>query len=792
MKFSEQWLRCWADPDLSTAELAEQLTMAGLEVETVAAVAGPFTGVVVAAVLEVEDHPDADALKVCRVDDGSGEPLQIVCGAPNVAPGLKVPLARVGAVLPGEFKIRRARLRGVASEGMLCSESELELGEEEGGLLVLAPDAPSGMDLRQWLELDDQAIELDLTPNRADCLSLLGIARELAAINRLPPPESGVEPVAATTDEAMAVSLEAGESCPRYVSRVIRNVNPNRPTPTWLVERLRRSGIRSIDPIVDVTNLVLLERGQPMHAFDRARLQGSIRVRSARSGEQLEVLGGELLRLVEGELVIADDSGPVALAGILGGASTSVSAETRDIVLESAFFAPRPLAGRARHYGLHTDSSHRFERGVDPEGQVHAMERATRLILDIAGGEPGPLVEARLDDCLPARPEVTLRRARIARVLGIELKDEEVEDSLTRLGLTLERIEQGWRARPPSWRFDLAIEEDLLEELARIHGYNRLPLTPLDARIQPPPLREANTPTAAFAAVLVARGYCETISYSFVDPALQALLDPEITPLVVTNPISADLSVMRTTLWTGLLRTALYNSKRQQQRLRIFESGLRFLPGESGLVQQPTLGLLLGGQRDPESWAGRRAAVDFHDLKGDVEALLQRSGVAGECRFVASTHPALHPGQTAQVLRGQQCIGRLGRIHPEVQRKLGLSQPVFLAELELAGLGEAPLPRYQPLSRFPEVRRDLALLAPRELPAQVVLDAVREAAGALLKELRLFDLYEGDGIDIQRKSLALGLTFRHSSRTLVDDEVNEAVDAVVRHLASEHQVTLRN
>lgn len=792
MKFSEQWLRVWTDPAIDTRQLAEQLTMAGLEVEGVEPVAGEFRGVVVAQVADVAPHPDAESLWICQVDDGSGELLQIVCGAANVRAGMKVPLARIGATLPDGSPIKRARLRGVESQGMLCAAAELALGEDDDGLLELAADAPVGSDLRDWLQLDDVSIELDLTPNRADCLSIAGIAREVAVLNQQAVQSPVIESIPARIDDRLPVSLEAPDACPRYVGRIIRNVDVSQPSPTWLTERLRRSGIRSIDPVVDVTNYVLLELGQPMHAFDLAKLQGGIRVRAATAGEKLTLLDDQVLELEAGELVIADQHRAVALAGIMGGAATAVSAETRHLFLEAAFFSPRQLAGRARHYGLHTDSSHRFERGVDPARQAEAMERATELITAIVGGEPGPLVDVTESEHLPRQPAITLRRARIARVLGMTMEDREVERILQDLGMTTTMTEVGWLAMPPTWRFDLAIEADLLEELARVHGYHRLPVRDLDTTVVLAGAREADTSTSALSRQLMARGYREAITYSFVDPGLQRLLDPECVPVAVTNPISSDMSVMRTTLWAGLLGAARYNSKRQQQRLRLFESGLRFIPTAEGLQQEPSLALLLSGRREPESWASGQEAVDFHDLKGDVEALLQFAGIADECHFIPAAHAALHPGQCAAIYRGDRCTGYLGQLHPRLQRQLELPQPVFLAEMTLDSFCNAVVPTFQELSRFPEVRRDLALLVPRELLAQTVLDAVRKAAGETLQDLRLFDIYEGKGIDPQRKSIALGLTFRHSSRTLKDGEVNAAMEAVIGHLASEYGATLRN
>jgi len=790
MKFNELWLRTWVDPQLDTETLSAQLTMAGLEVDAITPVAGIFSGVVVGEIVAVAPHPDADKLRVCQV--AGAETVQVVCGAANARPGLKVPFATLGALLPGDLKIKQAKLRGVESFGMLCAAAELGLAEQSDGLLELPADAPVGTDIRAYLQLDDRVIEVGLTPNRADCLSIAGLAREVGVLNSIAVQAVSVEAVAATSGEVFPVEVIAGEDCPRYVGRVIRGVDLTRPAPEWLRERLRRCGIRSIDPVVDVTNYVMLELGQPMHAFDLERLQGGIRVRKAVQGETLETLDGQQLTLRADSLVIADHRGPLALAGVMGGRPSAVGAETKHIFLESAFFAPGHIAGKARSYGLHTESSHRFERGVDYALQIKAIERATQLILASVGGEPGPVRDTS-SASLPAPTAITLRRSSIARLLGVAIADDRVEQILRGLGLAVTSSAEGWSVLPPSWRFDIGIEVDLIEELARVHGYDHLPVRSIraDLPLAAKPERQLNL--AALRRVLTARGYQEAITYSFVDPKLQALLAPQQPVVELRNPISADMSVMRTTLWAGLLNTLSYNLNRQQQRVRLFETGLRFLPASEGLPQQEKmLAMVATGRRYPESWSSGAEPVDFYDLKGDLEALFALARVPAEVTYRAGSHPALHPGQSADIVRGGQVFGHLGALHPELQRQLGIDQPVYVLEIALANVLEGELPKFSELSRFPEVRRDLALLVDRELAAEAVLATARAAAGDYLRNLTLFDVYQGKGIDPQRKSLALGLTFQHSSRTLTEDEVNTTVEAVVDALKERLAATLRN
>ncbi|MCD6007090.1 phenylalanine--tRNA ligase subunit beta [Halomonas sp. IOP_31] len=786
MKFSEQWLREWVSPALATQALAEQVTMAGLEVDAVERVAAVFSGVVVAEVLSREPHPDADKLSVCRVDDGSAEPVQVVCGAPNVAVGQKVAFARVGAVLPDDtkadgFKIKKAKLRGVESRGMICSASELGLAEETSpGILELPLDAPGGVDLRDWMGLEDATIEVDLTPNRGDCLSLKGLAREVGVLNRLAVVEPAVSAQAAVHDASFPVHVSAVEACPRYVGRIVRNVDVNATTPLWMVERLRRSGVRAISPLVDITNYVMLELGQPMHAFDLANLEQAIEVRYAREGETLVLLDGQRIALRSDTLIIADAEKPLAMAGVMGGECSGVSDATRDVFLEAAFFTPLAVAGQARSYGLHTDASHRFERGVDPALTRQAIERATQLLLAIAGGEPGPLSETASPDHLPAEQHILLRAARLEQCLSMPLPGEEVIDILTRLGMQVSaQGDTSWRVGVPSWRFDVAIEEDLIEELARIHGYNRLPVRRPAARLSLQADDEARQPLSRLRRQLVARGYQEAISYSFVAPELQALLAPGVEAPRLANPISSDMAVMRASLLPGLLKALMHNLNRQQQRVRLFESGLVFRGDLDSLEQTAMLGGLVCGPRDPEGWAARRDDVDFFDLKGDLESLLAMGGNRDAWRFEPAEHPALHPGQTAAVLHLGQRVGWIGALHPAVRAELGLKSDPLVFEIELDRLVRGRLPRFAALSRYPEVRRDLALVVDESVAVQALLDTLRDQAGEWLTDLHLFDVYQGAGIAEGYKSVALGLTWQHPSRTLNDEEINQLVEAIV-------------
>lgn len=791
MKFSEQWLRSWVNPQVSRDELVARLSMAGLEVDSVTPAAGVFSGVVVGEVLSTEQHPDADKLRVCQVSNGA-ESFQVVCGAPNARPGIKIPFAMIGAELPGDFKIKKAKLRGVESNGMLCSASELQISEENDGLMELPTDAPVGQDIRTYLDLDDASIEVDLTPNRGDCLSLAGLAREVGALYAAPVTRPVIAAVAPSHDEVRPVEVLAAQACPRYLGRVVRNVDLSKPTPLWMVERLRRAGVRSIDAAVDITNYVMLELGQPMHAFDLAEINGGIRVRMAEEGEKLVLLDGQEVSLRADTLVISDHNRALAIAGVMGGEHSGVSDKTRDLFLESAFFDTIAIAGKARSYGLHTDSSHRFERGVDWQLAREAMERASALLLEIVGGEAGPIIEVVSQQQLPTVAPVTLRAERVEQMLGLKMDEAEIVRLLTGLGLAVSADGAGqWQVAVPSHRFDISIEVDLIEELGRLYGYNRLPVRYPQARLAPQAKAEAAVELPALRRLLVARGYQEAITYSFVDPKLFELFSPGVEPLLLANPISADMAAMRASLWPGLVKALQHNLNRQQSRVRLFESGLRFVGQLEGLKQEAMLAGVISGSRLPESWAHGREAVDFYDIKADVEALLAAAGAGESFTFVPGEHAALHPGQTARIEREGRLVGFLGAIHPELSKALGLDQPVYLFELVLADVTQGRMPVFKELSRFPEVRRDFALVVDQETPAEALLSAIRETAGEWLTDLKLFDVYHGKGIDPHRKSLAVGLTWQHPSRTLNDDEVSTTTQNILTSLEQRFNATLR-
>lgn len=787
MKISEKWLRTWVNPSISTEEMVEQLTMAGLEVEGTEPAAGEFTDVVVANVESVEKHPDADKLSVCQVTDGN-ETLQIVCGAANVRAGLSVALARVGAVLPGNFNIKPAKLRGVASAGMLCSEKELGLAEQSDGIMELPADAPVGTSLRDYLELDDTIIEIDLTPNRGDCLSVAGIARELGSLNQCDVTEEVHDPYTQKINDTFEVNIEAPEACSHYAGRVLRDVDVNAPTPVWMIERLRRSGIRSLGAVVDITNYVMIELGQPMHAFDLDQLDGRIRVRYAKESETITLLDGKSIDLDQNTLVIADNSRPLALAGIMGGENSGVNDQTRSIFLESAYFAQEVIAGKARGYGLHTDSSHRFERGVDPQLQVHAIDRATELILEICGGEVGPVTDVTTKAHPQDRHPIDLRYERINRVLGIQLEQDEIIDILERLGMEVKSFKDHWMVKPPSFRFDIEIEADLLEELVRIHGYNNIPRTQPKYHAAMREMSEHQQPLTRLRKSLVDRGYFEAITYSFVDPKWQAILDPDNAAVKLSNPLSSEMSVMRTTIWPGLLQAVRHNLNRQQNRVRLFETGQVFLQGDTEMAQIDRISGAICGLINDEQWAESSRAVDFYDLKADVESLF---GAEAEIEYRAEAHPALHPGQSAALYNNGKAIGWMGALHPQAVTELDLSNTVYIFELDLEAVCQSHLPSFRPLSKFPEVRRDLAILIDENVSAQSIEDCIRDSTSKILQEVRLFDIYTGKGVDKGLKSVAFGLILQDFSRTLTDLDIDSEIESVVNALNQNFAATLR-
>ncbi|MFT2099405.1 phenylalanine--tRNA ligase subunit beta [Marinomonas sp. 2405UD66-6] len=793
MKISENWLREWVNPSISSDDLVAQITMAGLEVDEVLPVASEFSGVVVGEIISADPHPNADKLQVCQVSDGT-DTFQVVCGAPNARPGIKIPFAKIGAVLGADFKIKKAKLRQVESFGMLCSASELGVSDDNDGIMELPLSLATGADFREVLGLDDKIIDVDLTPNRSDCLSLAGLAREVGVLNKVDLTPVDIVAVDVAIEDTFPVRVDAVEACPRYLGRVIRGVNVTAQTPLWMIEKLRRSGIRSIDPIVDITNYVMLELGQPMHAFDLANLSGSIVVRMAAADEKIVLLDGQEISLREDTLVIADEKAPLAIAGVMGGEGSGVNAETTDVFLESAFFAPIALAGKARSYGLHTDSSHRFERGVDASLQEKAIERATALILEIAGGQAGAVTHTVNEASLPDAAVVTLRRKKLDQYLAISIEKELVTDILTRLGLEmLEVNDEVWTVKSPSHRFDIAIEADLIEEVARIYGYDNLPSSMPQAAVNFTPLSEGKTPIQALRATLVSQGYQEAVTYSFIDPVLSKQFLPEIEPVPLENPISADMGVMRPSLIPGLVKAYLYNQNRQQSRVRLFETGRRFIGSVEALEdldQQQQISGLIAGSRHPEAWYHGSEKVDFYDLKAHVEALFELNN-GGQPTYERSACEFLHPGRSADIYIDGQFVGLMGELHPQLSKTLGANQPIYVFDIALNAVLNATLPEYKAVSRFPEVRRDLALLVDRSVPVSELERVIVSSAGEGFKNVLVFDVYQGQGIDETKKSVALGLTWQHPSHTLSDEEVNNSVEQTVTALAEQLGAVVR-
>ncbi len=792
MKFSEKWLREWVNPDIDSDTLSAMLTQAGLEVDAIEPVAGDFTGVVVGQVVSVEPHPDADKLRCCKVDVAGDELLSIVCGAANVRQDLKIPVAVVGSVLPGNFKIKKAKLRGVESFGMLCGASEIGLVDNANGLMELADDAPIGTDLRDYLDLDDVSIDVDLTPNRSDCLGIAGIAREVGVLTGCDLTQWPQETITEKSTKVLNITVDALTDCPRYIGRVIENVNVKAKTPLWMQEKLRRSGVRSLGPVVDVTNYVMLELGQPMHAFDLDKLEGGVTVRFANEAETLTLLDGQEITVNDNSLVIADDSSALALAGIMGGEASSVTDDTKHLFLEAAHFNPLVIAGRARVYGLHTDSSHRFERGVDPELPQVAIERATALLLDIVGGEVGPISESVSKENLPQEKVITLRASRIKRVLGIAIDAAQVEDQLTRLGLSLVAEDDSWQVTIPSFRFDLAIEVDLIEELGRLYGYDKLPETRPQGTVLTTDISEHTLATHRLQSLLVDRGYQEAITYSFVDPEIQKHLAVEgEQAIALANPISADLSVMRTSLWPGLIQAMVHNLNRQHDRIRLFEVGRSFRGTQDNVEQHRQIGGVVCGSRYAEQWSEKQRPVDFFDVKADVEALLDL-GADTTIRFVAEEHPALHPGQTARIYKGEEAIGWIGALHPRLNKPLDLNVRVYVFELALVQVLNAQVPSFEPLSKFPANRRDLALVVDSHTTAGEIEHCLNGVKSDILKEIQLFDVYSGDGVEDGKKSIAVAFNLQHAERTLTDEEVDALMQLIADRLEQEVGALIRS
>ena len=779
MQFSEHWLRSMCNPQIDGDALGHELTMAGLEVEECDPVAPPFSGVVVAAIVAADKHPDADKLKVCSVDDGSGELLQIVCGATNAAVGMKVPLARVGASLPG-FEIKAAKLRGVESFGMLCSARELGLSEDHSGLMQLAADAPLGADVRRFLGLDDKSFTVKLTPNRADCLSIVGIARELAALTGTPLSLPRVESLVAQIEDRREIVLDAPAACPRYCGRIIRGVNARAASPDWMKQRLERSGVRAISVLVDITNYVMLELGQPLHVFDDARLSGAIHVRHPAAGESVLLLNEQTVEPDADTLLIADEARALALAGIMGGEDSGVTLDTTDVFLESAFFAPDAVAGRARHYGFSSDASHRFERGVDFALARVAMERASALIVEFCGGRVGPVVEAVSPTDLPQRKPVGLRPARVRKVLGIALDDDAMARLLEGVGLTLTRDGDTFVVEPPSYRFDIEIEEDLIEEIVRLYGYDRVPAVAPSGRLEMLEVPESSRTSWRLRHLLADRDYQEVINYAFVDEVWERDLCGNANPIRLANPIASQMSVMRSSLIPGLVATLAANRKRQQSRIRVFEIGRCFEPkadGEpvEGYHQPLRLAALAAGGSAPEQWGLAARSVDFYDVKADLEALLAPQPV----EFAVVSHSALHPGRAASVRVDGRLVGILGQLHPMWVEAYDLGSAPVVFEIEFDAAVARLLAEYSEVARFPIVSRDLALILDASVASARVREVLMSAAPAIVKSVEVFDVYHGKGIEPGKRSLAFRVLMQDTRRTLEDSEVDGAMAEIL-------------
>ncbi|TXK65116.1 phenylalanine--tRNA ligase subunit beta [Alkalisalibacterium limincola] len=791
MKFPESWLREHVRTDASREELARRLTLSGLEVEEITQIGGELEGVVVAEILACEPHPDADRLQVCRVATGSGE-VQIVCGAPNARPGLKAPLAMVGAELPGGLKIKPAKLRGIESSGMLCSAKELLIDADASGLLELSADAPVGEALARHLGLPDASFELKLTPNLAHCFSIRGVAFDVAASFGSTVQPFEIKPVAPSTQARVAIALDAGADCPRYCGRVIEGIEAGAATPAWIADRLRRSGVRPVSLLVDVTQYVMLELGQPMHAFDRDALEGPVGVRRARPGETLKLLDEREVTLDPHYLLVTDGDRPVALAGVMGGWDSRVTQATRNVFLESAHFAPDAIIGRARKLGMHTDASHRFERGVDPELPRRALERATALILAAAGGQAGPVVEATADEHLRAPQAVRLRRGRLARVLGITVDEAEVERILRALGMQVDATPDGWVVVPPSSRFDIAIEEDLVEEVARIHGYDRIPTSLPTGEIRVAAPGEGMVEEAAVRRQLAGRDYLEAINYAFVDPRWLADWGMEHGTVALANPLSSELAVMRPSLLPGLVATVRRNRARQAGRVRLFELGRSFSAASDAQapVETRRVAAVACGPAVAEQWGEADREVDFFDLKGDLESLFALTATSA-LRFERADVEWLHPGRSARVLRDGRAVGWIGHLHPALAARLDLDGETVVFEVELDAVQSRAVARATPPSRYPSVRQDLAFVVPEAVSWQAMRDSLEQALGPLLREVVLFDRYVGKGLEPGTKSLAMGLILQDVSRTLAESDVEQARAAAITALTADHGAIIR-
>jgi phenylalanyl-tRNA synthetase beta chain len=788
MKISENWLREWVNPKVSTDELVEQLTMLGLEVDDTLPAAGDFTNVVIAKIVAMEKHPDADKLNVCQVDAGTGENLQIVCGAPNARVGLVAPLAMIGAVLPGNFKIKKSKLRGLESNGMLCSNVELGLSDDHSGLLELSQDAPIGQDIRDYLDLNDTIIDIDLTPNRADCFCVKGIAIDVACLNEISVTQPVINTVEPEIDEKIAVTLNATKQCPRYISRVINNIDNNKETPVWMQEKLRRSGIRSIHPVVDVTNYVMLEQGQPMHGFDKSAIKGSINVKMATKGDEFTLLDGKQVKLDESYLMIADDSNYLAIAGVMGGLDSGVTETTTNIVLESAYFDPATIMGKSRDLGIHTESALRFERGVDPQLQEQAMQRATQLIIDICGGQVGQINESKAELEIPQVTEITLSKDKLARVLGFEVPVDQVSSILKGLTMQVDYAEDVWKVVAPSSRFDMEIEEDLIEEVVRIVGYDKMPATNLFTESTVISLPEEMISHNLIKTQLTTIGYQEAINYSFVSAKQLADFSLSANSIPLKNPLTEEFAVMRTSLLPGMMETVKYNLRRQNDSLKLFETGYVFEQGEA-ISQEDKLIAICTGKRHSEHWGLGKELVDYFDCKGDLEVLLDNCKTDYE--FAQSKHDFLHPGRQASVVLEGCCIGWIGQIHPEICRRIGIKKEVYAYELYIEKIQKSILPQFHDVSKYPSVRRDLALIVNDDISAQQITNLVASELGENLIETIIFDEYQGDKIELGKRSLAIGLLLQQQNATFEDKDVDKLISKVVSSMKEQLSVEIR-
>ena len=792
MKIAESWLREWVNPDIDTDELGHQLTMLGHEVDAISIEGQGLEGVVVAEVIEVGKHPDADRLSVCKVSTGSRKIIEVVCGAPNVVQGMKSPFAGPGINLPNGTKLRKTKIRGVTSNGMLCSAIELGLGDESDGIVTLPADAPVGTSLVDYLGLPDAVFDLDLTPNRGDCFSVLGIARDVSALTGSELKDPDLTGIAASIDDTLPIELLEPAGCPIFAGRVIRGIDPRARSPLWLVERLRRAGLREIHPVVDVTNYVMLELGQPLHAYDLGLVKGAIRPRLAKSGEKVTLLDEKEVEVTEDTLVITDDSGVIGLAGIMGGLSTAVSDKTVDVFFEAAFWPQEYMAGRARSYGMHTDASMRFERGVDPTGQGRAVERATQLLVEICGGKAGPLVVTTADEHIPEARKIRLRRDRLSKLLGLSIDDKVVTDILNRLGLNASKSEAGWDVIAPSYRFDIAIEADLIEEVARIHGYDSIPETTAVAESPLATASESQVGIEKLAATLVARDYQEVVTYSFVSAEADKMMSGNASQLILSNPISSEMSIMRSSLWPGMLEAMAGNTARQQERVRLFEIGKSFHGSLDEHREVVRIAAVAAGPVLAEQWGSKAQTVDFFDIKSDLEAVLQLSQGNDTYEFVATSHPALQAGQAAKILRDGEQIGVVGQLHPKVAKSFNLKAAVFVFELDASKALAASAPEAKSISKFPAIRRDISFFVDEKVTASDLVSAVESAAPDLIKSVRIFDVYKGPGIEAGLKSVAIGLILQETSRTLTDDDADAAQAAAVQKLRQEFAAELRD